>query len=114
MAANGASDYRYPLLSLQPHARPFTMQATRSLAAPKKSLLLCFDAFGTLFTPNVPIGVAYAEAATRYGIDCGDTKEAREVWLNFKKAWKMESKSNPNYGNATGMGAEKWWGNVSS
>lgn len=28
-------------------------------------------------------------------------------------AFKHESKQNPNYGKATGLGAEKWWGNVS-
>jgi hypothetical protein len=28
-------------------------------------------------------------------------------------AFKNESKQNPNYGKATGLGAEKWWGNVS-
>ncbi|KAF2818958.1 hypothetical protein CC86DRAFT_472388 [Ophiobolus disseminans] len=87
------------------------MQATKCLAA-EKNLLLCLDAFGTLFTPSVPIPVAYARAAAQHGIDCGDTENAREVGARFKDAFKDESKNNPNYGRATGLGAEKWWGNV--
>ena len=82
-------------------------------AARKKNLLLCFDAFGTLFTPGVPIPVAYARAAARHGINCGDTKHAKAVGASFKQAFKEESKRNPNYGKAAGLGAEKWWGNVS-
>ena len=88
------------------------MQATRSLAA-KKNLLICLDAFGTLFTPSIPIPVAYARAAAQHGIDCGDSENAREVGARFKEAFKDESKRNPNYGRSTDLGAEKWWGNVS-
>ncbi|CAO2648030.1 Nn.00g089520.m01.CDS01 [Neocucurbitaria sp. VM-36] len=81
-------------------------------ATGKKNLLLCLDAFGTLFTPSVPIPVAYARAAARYGINCGDKDRAKVVGLSFKQAFKEESRRNPNYGKATGLGAEKWWGNV--
>ncbi|KAH8704508.1 haloacid dehalogenase [Phaeosphaeriaceae sp. PMI808] len=87
------------------------MQATR-IAAAKKNLLLCFDAFDTLFAPNTPIPVAYARAAARHGIDCGNTEKPHIVGARFKEAFKHESKQNPNYGKATGLGAEKWWGNV--
>ncbi|KAF1842111.1 uncharacterized protein K460DRAFT_380053 [Cucurbitaria berberidis CBS 394.84] len=86
------------------------MSATKAVG--KKNLLLCFDAFGTLFTPSVPIPVAYARAAARHGIDCGDTTHAKAVATSFKQAFKQESKRNPNYGKATGLGAEKWWGTV--
>jgi hypothetical protein len=88
------------------------MQATKIPKA-KKNLLLCFDAFGTLFTPSVPIPVAYARAAARHGIDCGDTEDPQIVGTRFKEAFKNESAQNPNYGRSTGLGAEKWWGNVS-
>ncbi|KAJ4377911.1 hypothetical protein N0V83_000741 [Neocucurbitaria cava] len=81
-------------------------------AAGKENLLLCLDAFGTLFTPSVPIPVAYARAAARHGIDCGKSKQGEVVGASFKQAFKEESKRNPNYGKATGLGAEKWWGNV--
>lgn len=81
-------------------------------AGSKRNLLLCFDAFGTLFTPGVPVPVAYAKAAARHGIDCGDTVHANAVAASFKAAFKQESKAHPNYGKAAGLGAEKWWGNV--
>lgn len=87
------------------------MQATKIPKA-KKNLLLCFDAFGTLFTPSLPIPVAYARAAARHGIDCGDTEDPQVVGSRFKEAFNDQSKRNPNYGRATGLGAEKWWGNV--
>jgi hypothetical protein len=79
----------------------------------KKNLLLCLDAFGTLFTPSIPIPIAYARAAARHGIHIPITEHPTEVGKRFKEAFKKESQENPNYGKATGMGAEKWWGNVS-
>jgi hypothetical protein len=80
----------------------------------KKNLLLCLDAFGTLFTPSIPIPIAYARAAAHHGIHIPNTEDPKEVEKRFKEAFKRESQQNPNYGKATGMGAEKWWGNVSS
>lgn len=79
----------------------------------KKNLLLCFDAFGTLFKPNLPISRAYAEAAIRHGVKCGGHDPAANVGREFKRAFKEVSKSHPNYGKTTGLGAEKWWRNVS-
>jgi len=87
------------------------MSAAKPLAE-KKNLLLCFDAFGTLFTPSKPIPVAYAQAAARHGINVGDTENPKEIASSFKQAFKKASQENPNYGKATGMGAEKWWANV--
>ncbi len=81
----------------------------------KKNLLLCFDAFGTLFTPSVPVPKAYAAAALRHGIKCGDVDSPEaitSVTAQFKPSFKHESARNPNYGKATGLGAEKWWSNV--
>ena len=88
------------------------MQASNKVSGSGKNVLICFDAFGTLFTPRVPIPVAYAQAAAQHGIDCGDTETGSEVKSRFKDAFKNESKHNPNYGKASGLGAEKWWGNV--
>lgn len=34
----------------------------------KKNLLICFDAFGTLFKPRQPIAKQYAEVATALGL----------------------------------------------
>lgn len=88
------------------------MQATRALRQ-KDNLLLCFDAFGTLFTPNRPIAVTYAQVAARHGVATGGRENAEEVNERFKIAFKGESKRNPNYGKATGLGPERWWRNVS-
>jgi hypothetical protein len=91
-----------------------TLTAVIPSFAAKKNLLICLDAFGTLFTPRVPIPVAYAQAAAQHGIDCGDTQTGSEVKSRFKDAFQNESKRNPNYGKAAGLGAEQWWGNVST
>jgi hypothetical protein len=88
------------------------MQPTRVLRA-KDNLLLCFDAFGTLFKPSNPIAVTYAEVAARHGIATGGSQNAKEVQERFKTAFKGESERNPNYGKATGLGAKRWWRNVS-
>jgi hypothetical protein len=89
------------------------MHATKSLFGKKKNLLLCLDAFGTLFKPTKPIGALYAEAAARHGVPTGGADGAQEVGDRFKAAFKGETKRNPVYGKATGLGAEKWWANVS-
>ncbi|KAF1947602.1 hypothetical protein EJ02DRAFT_327431, partial [Clathrospora elynae] len=78
----------------------------------QKNLFLCLDAFGTLFTPSIPIPVAYARAAARHGIHVGNTENPKDVQSHFREQFKSESHRNPNYGRATGMGAERWWGNV--
>lgn len=75
----------------------------------KKNLLLCFDAFGTIFTPRQAIFEQYGEAARRFGLS-GFMDE--QVASSFKQAFKDESKKNPNYGRATGLGATAWWTNV--
>ncbi|KAJ4350190.1 uncharacterized protein N0V89_008811 [Didymosphaeria variabile] len=98
------------------------MQATRPLA--RKNLLLCFDAFDTLYKPNLAVPAAYAFAAQRHGISCvaDDTsskpvekwnvKDYEPVHRSFKQAFKHQSAENPNYGKVTGLGAERWWANV--
>jgi hypothetical protein len=89
------------------------MQTTRGAPA-KSNLLLCLDAFGTLFKPTRPIAATYAEAGARHGLPTGGAAGAEAVQQRFKKAFKGESSRNPIYGKATGLGAEKWWSNVSS
>lgn len=76
----------------------------------KRNLLICFDAFGTLFTPRKPVAQQYSEVARSFGL-AGFTED--DIAKSFKAAFKNESKQNPNYGKATSLGAEKWWGNVS-
>ena len=76
----------------------------------RRNLLLCFDAFETLFHPKRPVAEQYAIVARQCGLD-GFTTE--DVQASFKKAFSSESKAHPNYGKANGMGAPRWWTNVS-
>lgn len=79
------------------------------MAKAKPNLLLCFDAFGTLFKPKHTVALQYAEVARQCGFT-GFTDS--ELQSTLKAAIKGESKQNPNYGKATGLGATKWWTNV--
>lgn len=77
----------------------------------KPNLLLCFDAFGTLFKPKRLVSLQYAEIARQCGITGFKDDEAQAA---FKAAFKDEMKQNPNYGKSTGLGATRWWTNVRS
>ncbi|CAI6340118.1 unnamed protein product [Periconia digitata] len=94
------------------------MSPPRQLSS-KRNLFLAFDAFGTLFEPNSSIPKAYGQAALRHGISFIDKpehelvlKDYDPVKKSFSRAFKSETTRNPNYGKATGLGAEKWWANV--
>ena len=76
----------------------------------RRNILLCFDAFGTLFKPKQPVAEQYASVARLCGLDGFSVDQ---VQASFKSAFSGESKAHPNYGRASGMGAEKWWTNVS-
>ncbi|KAM6480245.1 hypothetical protein HDV62DRAFT_105848 [Trichoderma sp. SZMC 28011] len=83
-------------------SRPFINMA-------KPNLLLCFDAFGTLFSPKGAVAQQYAEVARQ----CGITEFSdNELQSRLLAAIKEEREQNPNYGKATGLGATKWWTNV--
>ncbi len=75
----------------------------------KRNLLLCFDAFGTLFKPKRPIARQYGEVARQCGLR-GFSDE--EVQTSFRAAFKSQAGAHPNYGKASGMGAPAWWTNV--
>ncbi len=77
----------------------------------KRNILLCFDAFGTLFRPKRPVAEQYAAVASQCGLG-GFSVE--QVQASFKTAFTKESEEHPNYGRSSGMGAEKWWTNVST
>ncbi|KAJ4349160.1 hypothetical protein N0V95_004802 [Ascochyta clinopodiicola] len=62
------------------------MFPTRAQRA-KKNLLLCFDAFGTLFQPNVPIPIAYAQAAIRHGVKCDSRNPGADVIHSTFQPW---------------------------
>lgn len=76
----------------------------------KRNLLLCFDAFGTLFTPKGSVVQQYAHVARQCGI-AGFSDGELETHLTA--AIRQERRLNPNYGKATGLGATQWWTNVS-
>ncbi|GIZ37553.1 hypothetical protein CKM354_000099700 [Cercospora kikuchii] len=76
---------------------------------PPRNLLICFDAFGTLFKPRYSIPQQYGDVARSFGLS-GFTNE--DVNSSFKAAFKKESKQNPNYGKANGMNPERWWTNI--
>jgi FMN phosphatase YigB (HAD superfamily) len=78
----------------------------------KKNLLLCLDAFNTLFTPSIPIPIAYARTACAHGIPVPSPSNPRELSSSFKEQFKSQSARHPNYGRATGMGAQTWWKEV--
>ncbi|KAK8025309.1 hypothetical protein PG990_003132 [Apiospora arundinis] len=79
------------------------------MAKATPNLLLCFDAFGTLFKPKHTVALQYGEVARQCGFT-GFTDN--ELQSTLKTAIKNESKQNPNYGKATGLGATRWWTNV--
>ncbi|KAL2159030.1 hypothetical protein VTH06DRAFT_2789 [Thermothelomyces fergusii] len=75
----------------------------------QRNLLLCFDAFGTLFHPKRPVMEQYVAVAQQCGLRGFGV---RDVELSFKAAFSRESELHPNYGRASGIGALKWWTNV--
>ncbi|KAM0258274.1 hypothetical protein ACHAQJ_003916 [Trichoderma viride] len=87
----------------------FTASSRPLLNTAKPNLLLCFDAFGTLFNPKSAVAQQYAQVARQCGITGFSDKELQSRLL---AAIKDERKQNPNYGKATGLGATQWWRNV--
>jgi len=82
----------------------------RRITMAQRNLLLCFDAFGTLFHPRHPVLEQYIMVAQQFGLGGFSIEDAE---ASFKSAFSRESKLHPNYGKASGMGASKWWTNVS-
>ncbi|KAG8416240.1 hypothetical protein J3458_006836 [Metarhizium acridum] len=75
----------------------------------KRNLLLCFDAFGTLFSPKASVAQQYAQVAHQCGITSFTQDELQSRLL---AAINRERERNPNYGKDTGLGATRWWTNV--
>lgn len=76
----------------------------------KRNLLLSFDAFGTLFSPRAPVAIQYAHVARQCGLSVQDA----DVEAHLFAAIKRQRKAHPNYGRSTGLGATKWWTDVSA
>ncbi|KAJ6790336.1 hypothetical protein PWT90_09582 [Aphanocladium album] len=75
----------------------------------RRNLLLCFDAFGTLFSPKGSVVQQYAHVARQCGL-AGFSEDELETHL--MAAIRRERKLNPNYGKATDLGSTKWWTNI--
>jgi len=73
---------------------------------------VCFDAFGTLFSPRNSVYAQYTEVARQYGLQC---EEAR-VKDGFKQAYKKWNASHPMYGKLTDppMTPTTWWTSVTT
>ncbi|CAK7203134.1 hypothetical protein SEUCBS139899_005863 [Sporothrix eucalyptigena] len=77
----------------------------------KRSLLLGFDAFGTLFRIKQPIERQYGDVARhQFGLLKASTDD--ELRTAFRAAFKAQSRAHPNYGRTSGMGATVWWTQV--
>ncbi|KAK1750531.1 hypothetical protein QBC47DRAFT_118624 [Echria macrotheca] len=76
------------------------------MPARPKNLLLCFDAFGTLFLPKKPIAEQYTAVARQCGLN---NLGVADVEKSFHMAFSKQLAEHPNYGRESGMGAEGWW-----
>ncbi|KAG5999811.1 hypothetical protein E4U21_006292 [Claviceps maximensis] len=74
-----------------------------------RKLLLCFDAFGTLFWPKLTVAQQYGQVARQCGVT-GWTET--ELQSRLAAAIKDEARLHPNYGKASGLDATQWWTNV--
>ncbi|KAK4211308.1 hypothetical protein QBC37DRAFT_427199 [Rhypophila decipiens] len=82
----------------------------------KRNLLICFDAFGTLFKPKRSVEEQYTLVAHKFGVginpDGTNHFNSADVRSSFRAAFKSSAKEYPNYGRAVGMGATAWWTKV--
>lgn len=82
----------------------------------RRTLLLTFDAFDTLFTPRKPVAEQYASVAHEFGLS--HTAITPESIKNaFKGSFKAQAKRYPNYGRADVLrglygGPRQWWADV--
>lgn len=82
----------------------------------KRTLLLTFDAFGTLFHPHPPVPEQYATTAHEYGLP-RDTVTPTKIKTAFKDVFRAHLKRYPNYGRADVLrgrygGPRQWWEEV--
>jgi hypothetical protein len=72
-------------------------------------LLLCFDAFGTLFRPRASVAHQYGDVARQFGLT---DFSHDELQTSLFAAVKEERRLHPNYGRALDLGATQWWTNA--
>ncbi|KAF1987097.1 hypothetical protein K402DRAFT_393262 [Aulographum hederae CBS 113979] len=88
------------------------MRTTQTLRSTQprtpRNLLLCFDAFGTLFTPRSSVPLQYIQLGRHHGINVSEA----ELKKSFSSAFKSASSAHPNYGKNSGLAPKEWWSNV--
>ncbi|CAI7601015.1 unnamed protein product [Penicillium crustosum] len=89
---------------------------TRLIPASSRTLLLTFDAFGTLFHPRLPIPEQYAATAHQFGLSrTAVTPDKLET--AFRDTYRAQMRQYPNYGRADVLrgqygGPRQWWEEV--
>lgn len=81
-----------------------------------RTLLLTFDAFGTLFYPRAPVPQQYAAVAHEFGL-CRNTVTPQKIEQAFGDVYPAHTKLWPNYGRADVIhgrygGPRQWWEEV--
>ncbi|KAJ6027349.1 hypothetical protein N7499_000904 [Penicillium canescens] len=81
-----------------------------------RTLLLTFDAFGTLFYPRLPVPDQYAATAHEFGLSRTAITPDR-LKTAFKDIFKAQTRQYPNYGRAAVLrgqynGPRQWWEEV--
>ena len=81
-----------------------------------RTLLLTFDAFGTLFHPRQPVPEQYAATAHEFGLS-RTAITPQTLKTAFKDVFRRQAKHRPNYGRADVLrgqygGPRQWWEEV--
>jgi FMN phosphatase YigB (HAD superfamily) len=89
---------------------------TQSSIRRRRTLLLTFDAFETLFYPDPPVPDQYAAIGREFGLS-RTAVTPDKLKAAFKDVFRLESKQHPNYGRADVLkgrygGPKQWWEEV--
>ncbi|KAJ5428149.1 hypothetical protein N7445_009603 [Penicillium cf. griseofulvum] len=89
---------------------------TRLIPASSRTLLLTFDAFGTLFHPRLPVPEQYAAVAHQFGLS-RTTITPDKLETAFRDTFRAQMHQYPNYGRADVLrgqygGPRQWWEEV--
>ncbi|KAJ5970831.1 uncharacterized protein N7479_000749 [Penicillium vulpinum] len=92
------------------------MSASRIIPASSRTLLLTFDAFGTLFHPRLPVPEQYAATAHQFGLS-RTTITPDKLETAFRDTFREQMHRYPNYGRADVLrgqygGPRQWWEEV--
>ena len=90
--------------------------AGRLIPASSRTLLLTFDAFGTLFHPRLPVSEQYAATAHQFGLS-PSTVTPDKLETAFRDTFRAQAHQYPNYGRADALrgqygGPRQWWEEV--